>query len=89
MGKETFQVEEILEFSKWKYCCGKFYVSLILPNLTKLSQLQRLCKLGSKHKLQLCKNFESNCTGLQLFGLLLRYSTEQTEESRERGVIHV
>jgi hypothetical protein len=36
MGKETLQMEEILEFSNWKYCCGKFYNSLTLTNLTVL-----------------------------------------------------
>ena len=40
MGKETLQMEEILEFSTWKYCCGKFYDSIINPNLTILSQLK-------------------------------------------------
>jgi len=89
MGKEKIQMEEILEFSNWKYCCGKSCDSLTLTNLTILSQIQRIVKLGRNHKLRICKNFESGRTGLQLFGLLLRNSTEQTEKSREKEILYV
>jgi hypothetical protein len=37
MGKKTVQVEEIFEFSNWKYCCGKFYDSLIPSYLSTLA----------------------------------------------------
>jgi len=89
MGKETLQMEEIPEFSDWKYCCGKFYDSITITNLTIPSQLQRLGTLGSSHKLRICMYLESGRTVIQLFGLLLWNSTEQTEESRERGAIPV
>ena len=83
------QMVEILEFSNWKYSCGKFYDPFTLTNLTILSKLQRLGKLGSSHKLRICMYLESGRTGIQLFGLLLWNSTEQREESTERGAIHV
>jgi len=89
MGKENLQMEEILQYSKWKYCCDKFYVSLTLTNLTILYQMWRRVILGSSHKLRICKNSESGRSGLQLFGVLFWNSTEQAEESREREVIYV
>jgi hypothetical protein len=85
LGWETLQMEEILEFSNRKYCCGKSYESNTIPNLTILFQLQRLCKLVSSHKLIICKNLESGRTGLQLFGFLLRNSTGQTQERKANG----
>jgi len=88
MGKETFQVEEILEFSNWKYCCGKFSVSLTLPNLTILYQLQRLGKSGSSHKLRIWKNFESGRRGLQLSGYYVGFRLKRQKKA-EKGVIHV